>query len=79
MPSSVAVDLDGVRDALQRVNDRVSDMRTALDVLSGLLPEILDHVPADDGVEQLRTALEELVAGIRETKSEIIAARKVLT
>ena len=78
-PQAPAVDVEGVRAALQRINDRVSEMRTALDVLSGLLPEVLDQVPADDGVEQLRGALEELVAGNREVKSEIVSARKGLS
>jgi chromosome segregation ATPase len=73
-----AADRDAFKDSLERINERVSEMRTALDVLSGLLPEVLDRVASDDdeAVEQLRAALDELVSGNREVKSEVVAARQ---
>lgn len=70
---------DDARLALDRINNRVSDLRTAVDVLGGLLPEVLDRVPADDAVDQVRVALQELTQGIREVKSLTVAARNRLT
>lgn len=75
-----AAQRDAFKASLERINDRVSEMRTSLGVLSGLLPEVLERVPDDDeAAEQLRAALEELVSGNREVKSEVLAARQTVS
>jgi hypothetical protein len=70
-----------LKESVARINDAISGFRTGLDVLGGLLPEILDRIPAADGDdtrEQVAAALEDLGQMAKDLKVEAVKARKHL-
>lgn len=70
-----------LKELVERINDSISEFRTGLDVLGGLVPELLDRLPAvegDDSREQIGTALTDLRRLAKELKSEAVKARKRL-
>jgi len=80
-PAPVAEVPAELKESIERINDAISGFRTGLDVLGGLIPEILDKVPAvegDDTREQVAAALEELGQMAKDLKTEAVKARKRL-
>jgi hypothetical protein len=70
-----------LKESVARINDAISGFRTGLDVLGGLIPEILDRFPAADGDdtrEQVAAALEDLGQMAKDLKVEAVKARKHL-
>lgn len=76
-PAPVPAELQGVID---RINGAISEFRTGLDVLTGLLPEVMERIPGgagEDG-EQLAAALEDLGRLSGELKAEVVQARRLV-
>jgi len=75
-------DLAPIRDVVDRVNEVVSEMRTALEVLGSVLPDMSERLPAaddrDEIVEQVTGAANDLGGFARQIKEEILKARKAL-
>jgi len=69
-----------LREIIDRINGALSEFRTGLEVLTGLLPEVLERVPGgagEDG-EQLSTALEDLARLSGELKADVVQVRRLL-
>jgi hypothetical protein len=83
-PPAAAQDVvpEAVRQALDRVNELVSQARTSLDVVAGLVPELVAKLPEgparDELGEQVRGAASDLAETVREVKAEILKARKAV-
>jgi len=76
-PVPVPGELQAVID---RINGAISEFRTGLDVLTGLLPEVMERIPGgagEDG-EQLAAALEDLGRLSGELKAEVVQARRLV-
>ena len=82
-PQAGGVDQTAVREAVERVNELVSESRTSLEVISGLLPDLIEKLPdgpeKEDLAEQVKGALAELSQSAREMKAELIKARKAVS
>ncbi|MBM4397657.1 MAG: FHA domain-containing protein [Deltaproteobacteria bacterium] len=81
-PAAPSGDPGVVREALDRINELASESRTSLEVVTGLLPDLLARLPeGPDKVElseQVQGALEQLARSAREVKGEIVKARKAV-
>jgi len=68
--------------ALDAINETVSGSRTNLDVLTGMIPEVEEHMDGtDDGsdaIEQVRSSADELAAAVRDVKEAIREARSLI-
>ncbi len=75
-------DLGLVRAVVERVNDLVSEGRTSLDVVTGLVSELAERVAGlpevADLVEQIRAAADELAKAMKDMKGEAVQARNLL-
>ncbi len=75
-------DLAGVVAVIERVNDLVSEGRTSLEVVVGLVPELAERVAGTpevgELVEQIRTSAEDLATAIQAMKKEAVHARNLL-
>ncbi len=81
-PTGAGLDLTPIRDAVDRINEVASEMRTAMDVLGSVLPDLTERLPAaddrDEMVEQVTGATNDLGGFARQIKEEILKARKAL-
>ncbi len=70
------------REALDHANELASQGRTSLEVIQGMLPELVEQLPAgpakDDMADQVKAAVTDLSECTRDLKSEILKARKSL-
>lgn len=75
-------DLGAIRAVIARVNDLVSEGRTSLDVVTGLVPELAERVAGTpevgELVEQIRASAGDLAAAIQALKKEAVQARNLL-
>lgn len=80
--ASPGSDIQSVRALIERVNDLVSEGRTSLDVIVGLVPELADRVAGTPGVgeivEQIKTSADDLSTAIQAMKKEAVQARTLL-
>ncbi len=76
------IEIGAVRAAIERVNDLVSEGRTSLEVVTGLVPELAERVAGTpevgELVEQIRTSADDLAAAIQAMKKEAVQARNLL-
>lgn len=75
-------DLAAVVAVIERVNDLVSEGRTSLEVVAGLVPELAERVAGTpevgELVEQIRASAEDLATAIQAMKREAVHARNLL-
>ncbi len=70
-----------LKESVEKINDTISEFRTGLHVLGGLVPEMMEKMPEgedDETREQITTTLAELVRLVKEIKAEALKARKRL-
>lgn len=76
------LDLGAIRAVIARVNDLVSEGRTSLEVVTGLVPELAERVAGTPGVgelvEQIRASADDLAKAIQAVKKEAVQARNLL-
>lgn len=80
--SRLLEDVETAVKAVDGLNETISSSRTSLDILTGLLPDVAEHMDGSDegsdALEQVGTAAEELTGTVKNLKQEILETRKRL-